>query len=133
MEHDNQTESPRILSIGQCGFDGGMIADFLTRQLGARVEAADDLEDARRLLASGPFQLVLVNRILDGDGSSGVDLIRAIKQDPNSAVSAPPVMLVSNLPAAQQEAREAGAVPGFGKSDLSQSETAQRIREAIRR
>jgi two-component system chemotaxis response regulator CheY len=131
MAHDDPTASPRVLSVGQCGFDGGRIAGFLAKQFGARVEVADDLDNARRRLAAGPFHLVLVNRILDRDGSSGIDLIRALKQGPDTALASLPVMLVSNLPAAQLEAREAGAMPGFGKDELNRAETVQRIGEAL--
>ncbi|WP_246196306.1 response regulator [Aquisphaera giovannonii] len=131
MAHDDSMATPRILSVGQCGFDGSTIADHLSKHLGARVEAAEGLDEARRRLAAGTFRLVLVNRILDADGSSGIDLIRALKQDPDAAVAALPVMLVSNLPDAQSEAREAGAVPGFGKSELKRPETLERIREVL--
>ncbi len=67
-------------------------------------------------LRAGEFDLVLVNRIFDGDGSKGIELIRAIKADPHLART--PVMLVSNYAEAQAEAKELGALPGFGKGDL---------------
>lgn len=67
-------------------------------------------------LRAGAFDLVLVNRVFDGDGTSGLALIGAIKADPELADV--PVMLVSNYPEAQAEAKQLGALPGFGKGDL---------------
>jgi CheY-like chemotaxis protein len=61
-----------------------------------------------------------VNRIFDADGSEGIDLIRAIKNDPQ--LSAVPVMMITNFPDHQQLAVAAGALPGFGKRDLGSPE-----------
>jgi CheY-like chemotaxis protein len=69
---------------------------------------------------------VLVNRKLDADSSDGIDVLRAIKED--AALAALPVMLVSNYPDAQQEAQAAGAVPGFGKAQVSSPETLELLR-----
>ena len=57
-------------------------------------------------LRAGEFDLVLVNRVLDADGSSGLDLIRAIKADPDLANV--PVMLVSNSPRPRPRPRPSG-------------------------
>ena len=59
-------------------------------------------------------------------GSDGMDVLRAIKAD--AALAPLPVMLVSNYPDAQHEAEAAGAVPGFGKSQVSSAETLERLR-----
>lgn len=109
-------DKPRILSVGQCSFDHRSIARHLGEAYGAEVTAADTKGQALTSLRAGEFDLVLVNRVLDGDGSSGLDLIRAIKADPG--VAGMPVMLVSNYEDAQAEAQDAGALPGFGKADL---------------
>ena len=107
---------PRVLNVGQCGFDHGSIARHLKASYGAEVTAADSAGEALVSLRASAFDLVLVNRIFDGDGTKGVDLIRAMKADPTLAQVA--VMLVSNYPEAQAEAKELGALPGFGKGDL---------------
>ncbi|WP_435008419.1 response regulator [Tundrisphaera lichenicola] len=107
---------PRILNVGQCGYDHGSISRHLSKSYGAEVASADSKGQAMASLRAGEFDLVLVNRVLDFDGSSGLDLIRAIKADPDLA--GVPVMLVSNYPEAQAEAQSLGALPGFGKSDL---------------
>jgi len=109
-------DKPRILSVGQCSFDHGSINRHLGQTYGAEVARADTKGQALATLRAGEFDLVLVNRVLDADGSSGLDLIRAIKADPTLAGL--PVMLVSNYEDAQVEAQSLGALPGFGKTDL---------------
>ncbi len=108
--------NPRVLDVGQCSMDHGSIARHLRSAYGADVARAHSTADALRAVRSGGFDLVLVNRVLDSDGSPGLDLIRALKADP--ALAEVPVMLVSNYPDAQTEAGGLGALPGFGKGDL---------------
>jgi two-component system chemotaxis response regulator CheY len=115
----------RVLSVGQCGFDHGNIARLLQGAFGAEVLPADSASEALSLLRRQPVQLVLVNRLFDHDGASGLDFIRELKRD--EQLCHIPVMLVSNHPEAQAEAVAAGAVPGFGKSALGQP----RIREQL--
>ena len=109
-------DTPRILSVGQCSFDHASITRHLGQTYGAMVAGADSKGQALVTLRAGEFDLVLVNRVLDADGTSGLDLIRAIKAEPDLAGL--PVMLVSNYEEAQVEAKAAGALPGFGKTDL---------------
>ena len=116
MEQSARPAAPRILSVGQCGFDHQSISGYLADRFNAQVEEADGIDDARQAMRSARFSLVLVNRVLDQDGSSGLDLIRAFKEDPDTA--AVPMMLVSDHPEAQQAARNLGALPGFGKAEL---------------
>lgn len=119
----------RILSVGQCSFDHSRISRHLQQSLGVEVEGASRADDALATLRQAPFDLVLVNRVGDADGAPGIDLIRALKSDP--ALSAVPVMLVSNFPDAQADAVALGALPGFGKSELTSSATAERLRAAL--
>lgn len=78
----------------------------------------------------GPDTLLLVNRVLDGRfdvGGSGIELIRQI-----AAQAGPiPLMLISNYKDAQQQAEEAGALPGFGKSQIADAAVRQRVSDAI--
>src|SRR5262249_3868026 len=106
----------KVLSVGQCGYDHSSIARQLRQRFGAEVVAASDAPEAVAALRDGGFDLALVSRVLDGDGFSGVDLIRAMKDDP--ALSGVPVMLVSNYESAQDQAVSLGALKGFGKSDI---------------
>lgn len=102
------------------------ISGYLKRQFGAEIETADTADEAMSSLHSGPFDLVLVNRIFDADGGSGLDLVKVIKKNP--VTSKLPVMLVSNYPDAQQQAVDAGAEPGFGKAQLGDPAAADSLR-----
>ena len=119
----------RVLSVGQCAFDHGTIARHLERTFDARVTGVDSFDQALDELRSGPYDLVLVNRIGDRDGAPGLDLIRALKADP--ALASVPVMLVSNYPEAQAEAVALGALPGFGKAELRNPMTRERLARAL--
>ena len=116
----------RILSVGQCGFDHGGISRTFRQAFGAEVAAAATQAQALDWLRKEPFALVLVNRVFDADGDSGVDFIRKLKAD--AALAATPVMLVSNYADAQKEAVAAGAEPGFGKSSLGRQEMLAGVR-----
>lgn len=107
---------PRILSVGQCSFDHGLLSRHLRTNYGAELAAATSIGNALVTLRAGQFDLVLVNRVFDSDGSSGFDLIKAIKADPELAGT--PVMLVSNYEDAQIQAQALGAVHGFGKTEV---------------
>jgi DNA-binding response OmpR family regulator len=86
-------------------------------------------DDAFALLRQGRFDLVLVNRVLDADGSSGLELIRQLLASKD--MPAPPVMLVSNYEDAQRDAVAAGAAPGFGKAQLDDPNVLERLREPL--
>lgn len=119
----------RVLNVGQCGFDHGTIARFLGRDFGADVVDARTPKEAVELLRGESYDLVLVNRVSDADGSSGLDLIQTLKADP--ALAAVPVMLVSNYPDAQAQAEALGALPGFGKAEISKTKAQERLRSVL--
>ena len=118
--------SRRVLSVGQCNFDHGNISQALRRTFSAEVVSAATSDEALALLSQGAFDLVLVNRVFDSNGDSGLHLIRQVKA--NEQLRAVPVMLVSNFADAQEQAVAAGAEPGFGKATLSAAETLARLR-----
>lgn len=121
---------PRVLSVGQCGYDHSQISRVLGRSLDAEVVRADTQAEAVEALRNeGPFALVLVNRVGDADRARGLDLIRTLKADADLANV--PVMLVSNHDDAQAEAVDAGALPGFGKSDLGSGRELDALRQAL--
>ncbi len=119
----------RILSIGSCSFDNGVIGRLISANFDAELHAASLPEEALDLLPGDRFDLVLVNRILDADGSQGVDVVARIKSDPR--LTDTPVMLVSNYPEAQEAAVEGGAELGFGKAELDRPETVQRLAQFL--
>jgi CheY-like chemotaxis protein len=120
----------RVLSVGQCGADHGGLS-WAFRSLGAEVTPAATQAQALERLQQEAFDLVLVNRVFDADGDSGVELIRRIKAD--EALQTTPVMLVSNYADAQREAVEAGAEPGFGKTSLGRPEMLDKVRPFLER
>jgi len=116
--------SNRVLSIGQCAADHAAISRVLADQFQAAVIPVDSEEQVFLELRRAPVNLVLVNRILDADGGSGLEFIRRWKkQEPHI-----PIMLVSNYEDAQQEAGQIGAVLGFGKAALGQPAMLDRVR-----
>jgi CheY-like chemotaxis protein len=118
---------PRVLDVGQCGFDHSAIADLLEKLSGAQVDNADSAEEAQELVEQNKYHLILINRILDADGSSGIELIRKLRNRPGC----PPVMLVSNHPDAQLQAIAAGAVEGFGKAAIHLPQTAEHLEQVL--
>jgi hypothetical protein len=121
---------PIVLDVGQCDYDHGRIRSFLER-MGCEVKRAHSAAEARAAVADGAVSLVLVNRILDSDGADGVALIGELVKVGSNQSSALKVMLVSNYPEYQDKAVILGAVYGFGKSELEQSETAEKISKAL--
>jgi CheY-like chemotaxis protein len=109
----------KVVSLGQCAADNYTLTQFLESNFGAAVVPADTSAEALAHLRAGPFVLVLVNRIFDRDGASGLAFISQLKED--AALAAIPVMLVSNYAEAQQQAVARGALPGFGKAGLGEA------------
>ena len=128
-------QSPRVLSVGQCGFDHRNLSGFFRRFFGAETVAVDSAAAAVEALRGGPFELVLVNRILDLDGGSGIALVRQLKARDEPEIAGTPVMLVSNYEDARRQAEALGALPGFGKADLygSNTELIDRLRSVLGR
>lgn len=104
-------EKKKVLLVGHCGPDAYAMRSALQR-LAPEADFAFVNDDAG---LTAEAAALLVNRVLDGRFSarSGLELIRALPEDVRSRAA-----LISNLPEAQAEAREAGAGPGFGKSEL---------------
>lgn len=94
------------------------------------MEAVDSAEEALGAMRRRRYDLVLVNRIFDRDGDSGLALIERIKTDADLAATA--VMLISNYPAYQAQAEQLGAAPGVGKSTLSSPEALERLGAFLR-
>jgi CheY-like chemotaxis protein len=115
----------KVLSLGQCGADNYTLSQFLASGFDAQVVPADDFDEALAQLRDDTFDLVLVNRVLDANGASGLSFIRQLKADPELASI--PVMLVSNYADAQREAVALGALMGFGKAVLDDSGTRARL------
>lgn len=110
-----------ILDVGNCGPDFNAIRQMVSSQFSASIVQAHGTEDAIELLKEKDIDLVTINRKLDRDYSDGMDVLKAIKADPEIADI--PVMIVTNYEEHQQSAMQAGAVQGFGKLALDAPET----------
>src|SRR5207248_11481374 len=115
----------RVLDVGNCVPDHAAIRGMLERQFRAEVIQADGPDDALAALRREPFNLVLVNRKLDQDYSDGLDVIKQIKADVK--LRSIPCMLITNYPDQQQAAIAAGAEYGFGKKELYDLKTQERL------
>ena len=129
-DHVKQT----VISVGQCGYDNSRIRSLI-RSIDSTVEIkeTDSHQETMEVLASlGEAALVLVNRVFEMDGSSGMELISQLKSK-ESEFAAIPVMLVSNYEKSQAEAIANGAISGFGKSELQSVETRRKIESVLNR
>ena len=111
----------KVLDVGNCGPDNFALKELVSQQFSATVIQAHNQQEALELLKQQPFDLVTVNRLMDRDGSSGLEIIKAIKAD--DSISATPVMMVTNFPDHQELAVAAGAEPGYGKAKLTDEAT----------
>lgn len=117
----------RIVMVGHCASDAWAIKIAVERAApGVAIESVSSFEVLGKLDLSGC--LLLINRVLPAGYpvSMGVDLIRRLGRDEHP----PRMLLVSNLPDAQRQAEQAGALPGFGKDDLLSEKARDRIRAA---
>ena len=119
----------RIALVGHCGFDSGSLSRF-AKEIAPDAEVVRINDQAALDEASDPQTLLLVNRVLDGRfdiGGSGIELIREFA----ARAEAAPTMLISNFEQSQQEAEAAGALPGFGKSQVDDITIRKRIADSI--
>ncbi len=121
-------EQPTIALVGHCGPDSFMLRSAVSRFApGASVVSLESPEDLEPSLDS--LDVLLVNRVLDGGfrQSSGIELIQSLA----SRDGAPKMLLISNFDDAQSQAEAAGAMPGFGKRDLYDDASRQRLNDAL--
>ncbi len=105
-----------MLDVGQCNADHSRISQVLKENFDVEILRAGLPDEAHRLTESHSVDLILVNRVLDSDGTAGLEIISALKSNPST--KSVPVMLVSNFKEVQHAAIQAGALPGFGKDSL---------------
>ena len=117
----------RVLDIGNCGLDHGAITGMIQTNFGADVDQANTAADALPMLEQSDYDLVLVNRLMDVDGSSGMDVIARIQQ--KHAILH--LMLISNFDEYQDAAVAAGAVQGFGKNAVGAPQTVELLAQYL--
>ncbi len=112
------SHGPTFILVGHCWADRIGLKSAVKRAVpGARVERADTMAALQKHL--GGEAVFLVNRVLGGGfrTGNGVELIQDLARDGVT----PAMILISNYADAQAEAEAAGALPGFGKSQLGDS------------
>ncbi|MBP90167.1 MAG: response regulator [Planctomycetaceae bacterium] len=119
----------RVLDVGNCVPDHSSIRRLVEDNFDAKVVQAHGPEDALAKLSKGGIDLVLVNRKLDRDYSDGLEIIKQIKQ--SAELAAVPCMLITNYTEHQDQAVQAGAERGFGKLELDQPETQDRLKRFL--
>ena len=110
-----------LLDCGNCGPDFNAIRQMAESNFGANVIQSHASKDTLEILRSQHVDLVTVNRKLDCDYSDGLEVIKAIRADPE--LGSVPLMLVTNFEEHQQAAIEAGCVRGFGKLAIADPNT----------
>ncbi len=124
------SDQPRFVLVGHCGADCWMLSRTIEQTLPeAQIVEANSDADLEALAQAG--DVWLVNRVLDGrfDARGGIELIRNL----NAGDAGPRAVLISNYADSQSEAEAAGALPGFGKSQLNSPATIERLRELAQR
>ena len=119
----------RVLDVGNCSPDHASICELIEERFAARVVQTHGAEDTLDALRNSAFDLVLVNRKLDRDYSDGLEIIKQIKAD--AAIANVPVMMITNYDDQQSLAIQEGAVRGFGKLELHESGTLERLTEIL--
>lgn len=117
--------SKRLLDVGNCVPDHAAVRALVTSNFDAEIVQAHGPEDALASLRKQTFDLVLINRKLDRDYSDGIEILHQIKADPELAKT--PVMLITNYAEHQQQAVTAGAEYGFGKLELREPATLEKL------
>jgi len=114
----------KVVLVGHCGFDQASISRAVAKAIpGVAIELAYNTAGLEP--HTGPDALLLINRVLDGRfaTASGVDLIAEL----SSQTPPPLMMLISNYPDAQAKAVQAGALRGFGKSELGRPDMVKKL------
>ena len=119
----------KLLDVGQCDADHSRISALLDNHFEVEVHRVHSHDEAVKLAKDTTFQLIMINRLLDADGSPGMDVLNSLQGNP--ATESVPVMIVSNYQEAQDAAMKVGAVQGFGKDALGSPETVELLRKFV--
>ena len=109
-----------VLIIGHCDLDNPQITSLIENNFSAKATRLKMSKDAVGYLEKQDYDLVIINRIGAFAQESGLELIKAIKQDGRFKI---PLMMVTNYKDQMEEAIKCGAVPGYGKDKLHDKDT----------
>lgn len=99
----------KILIAGPCYADAQSIKKSLEKEFKISSIEVTKAQEAKNVLRQRKVDIIIVTRILAGDHSPGMDLLRYSKQN-NPEV---PVILLTRFLQAQKEALEKGAQASF--------------------
>lgn len=119
----------KVPDVGQCNADHSQITQLLSREFDVEIQRAHSFDEATQMALDTPFDLILINRILDADGTAGMSILHSLKTQPSTAET--PVMIVSNYADAQADAVSAGGMAGFGKSELDLEKTRDLLSQVL--
>ena len=117
-----------ILVVGNCSPDNAALAQMVHENFDVEIETASSNREADRVLSERRFDLVLVNRIFDATGESGIEMIERVT---SASVDSPPILIMTNFADQRQLAIEKGAEGGFGKSELNSPSTVETLRRFL--
>ncbi len=119
----------KVFLVGHCSPDSSYLSIAVKAIAPDCVIARVNDEASLAAALNDSPDLLMVNRMLDGDFAaiSGIDLIARCRQR-HPRLKA---MLISNYADAQAQAVAAGAVPGFGKSELPTSKAREVLATAL--
>ena len=122
--------SARIVLVGHCGVDAPRLEAEVSKCLPRADVISVNTEEQLQDICEEGADLLLVNRQLPFgfESEEGVELIQELQQmHPDVKI-----MLVSDRPDAQEEAKRAGAIDGFGKADLGSGKIADILKCALK-
>lgn len=121
----------RLLDVGNCNPDHYQILMMLERHFDVAVDRVMFVDDALEKMRASRYDLVLFNRLVFEDSSEGLELVRRARSAGMEPL--PPMMMVSNLPEAQDAAAAEGAVRGFGKAKVHDAGTVELLGRFLKR
>lgn len=119
----------KVLDVGNCDPDHSGITALLKANFDVQIDRAHGFSDAMEAIRREKYDLVTINRLMDRDGSPGMEIIKEIKGDP--AIAETKVMMITNFAEHQDLAIQAGAVAGFGKAALHDPATLATLSEHL--
>ena len=123
----------KILVVGNCNRDGPRIVAMINHNLkNAEAIEAKTIEKAKEILQRENYDLVLVNRIGDSDKINGLELVGWMQQNTKEQIKKTPIMLITNYSDKMKEAEKHGAVHGFGKEKIDDSETLKLLEKHLK-
>jgi DNA-binding NtrC family response regulator len=122
--------SQRVVLVGHCGVDAPRLEKAVSKCLPRADVICVNSEEQLQDICEEGVDLLLINRQLPFgfESEEGVELIEEMQQMHPDVKT----ILVSDRPDAQEQARRAGAVDGFGKADLGSSRIAEVLKDALK-